>query len=283
MKPDFIGIGAQKCATTWLHQILSEHPDVFMAKGPQEKDTRFFSHHFDNGFEWYENHYQSRKNEKIAGEYSTSYFSDSDAPNRIHGYNKNIKLLLCLRNPIERAYSQHKHSIRLGFVSEDNLIFKNALKNNPTYISQSLYYSQLSRWLTFFDQSQILIILYDEIQNNPKNVKKKLYSFLNIDSSFNPKSLGLYINKSFNYKNKSINRFKVITKKALQKAGLNILLILAKKLRLTAFFNNYNTKTTDNHSDTCRSMELEMHHMFQEDINKLSVLIHKDLTSWCNF
>lgn len=132
MRPYFIGIGVQKCATAWLYNVLAEHPQISMAS-PQDgdKDTRFFSYFYDRGFEWYERHFAKHEN-KISGEYSTSYFYSLEAPERIFRYSPDIKLIVSFRHPVERAFSNHKHEIKLGRISGENLIFENALKNNPT-------------------------------------------------------------------------------------------------------------------------------------------------------
>ncbi len=187
MKPDFIGIGVQKCATAWLYRILSDHPQISMAMPEDgDKDTKFFSYFYDRGFEWYENHFIKRDRNHLVGEYSTSYFYNTDAPERIYQYSKEMKLILCLRHPVERAFSNHKHEIKHNRISGENIIFENGLKNNPMYLYQSLYYTHLSNWLYYFSKDQIFIIILDDIKENPKSVIQNLYNFLGVQPQHHP-------------------------------------------------------------------------------------------------
>ena len=185
MKPDFIGIGAQKCATAWIYSMWRIIPQITMLLSGQKKDTEFFGYFYDRGFEWYERHFEKQEN-GIAGEYSTSYFYNLEAPERIYNYASGIKLIVSLRHPVERAFSNHKHEISLGRVSGKNLIFENALKNNPMYLYQSLYYTHLTRWLQYFDQTQIFILLLDDLKENPKKTIQDLYEFLSVNPKHEP-------------------------------------------------------------------------------------------------
>ncbi len=109
-KPAFLGIGAQKSATTWLYDILSDHPDVCLS---EQKELDFFSHYFDFGYQWYERQFPVHGAECIAGEVSPSYFHSPAVPERVHAYAPDIKLILLLREPVQRAISNHKHEVRI--------------------------------------------------------------------------------------------------------------------------------------------------------------------------
>ena len=126
----FIGIGAQKCGTTWIHRNLALHPQLSVAHG-QDKDTRFFSCFYDRGYEWYEACFDTATADVHTGEVSTSYFHTADAPQRIKAYNPDAKLFVCLRNPVERVLSNHRHEARVGHISGANLALEAALENNP--------------------------------------------------------------------------------------------------------------------------------------------------------
>ncbi len=281
MKPDFLGIGAQKCATSWIYEILREHPDVFMARGLNEKDTRFFSEHFDKGYEWYERHYEKRTGQKIAGEFSTSYFCHGDAPKRIHDYKNDIKLIVCLRNPVDRAFSQHKHNLRLGFISEKNLLFENAVKDNPTYINQSLYYFHLERWLEWFDEKQLLILFYEDLVSNPQKFSKDIFSFLDIDIDFSPPSLHAIKNKSFLYRNDLLNKLKDILFHFMIKIKLGFLINFAKKMKFGCLYKKINTKQ-DEYSFIPMKEETRkrMLSILSNDIDRLSREVKRDLSFW---
>ena len=95
-RPTYIGIGAQKCASTWLHRILAEHPDISV---PEVQELDFFSYRFDHGYQWYERCFQSAKPARARGEISPSYFGEPTVPGRVARYLPEAKILLSLRDP----------------------------------------------------------------------------------------------------------------------------------------------------------------------------------------
>jgi len=90
-KPDFIGLGAQKAATSWIHACLYEHPQIFM---PASKEIHFFSRHYSKDIRWYEEHFRSCQTNQLAGEFSPTYLYDPATPKRIHEWNPAVKLII---------------------------------------------------------------------------------------------------------------------------------------------------------------------------------------------
>ena len=154
VKPAFIGIGAQKCASTWLYNILADHPEVWLS---EKKELDFFSYYYDYGFQWYERNFESDES-LVAGEVSPSYFHGKGVPKRVFEYDANLRLILFLRDPIERAISNHKHEVRIGHFRGSDLSFERGLKNNPSYISQGLYATHLEKWLEYFPKDWLLFV-----------------------------------------------------------------------------------------------------------------------------
>lgn len=177
MRVNFIGIGAQKCASTWVHRILTDHPDATIYP---DKESDFFSTFYARGYQWYENQVGVTGTTKVAGEISPSYFADSDTPFRVYQYNPDMRIILSLRDPIERAYSNHLHVVRLGYFAGPNLDFEAGLQNNPMYLENSRYAKHLARWLEFFSPDQILVIFQEDIVSDPLEQAQNLYRFLNI-------------------------------------------------------------------------------------------------------
>lgn len=178
IKPTFICLGGQKCASTWIRKILEDHPEVFVSN-PREVD--FFSHYFHFGYSWYARHFDDAGSAKAIGEVSPSYFCDPLAPERVHQHQPDVKLILVLRDPIRRAFSNHLHEIRLGHFHGDDLRFEAGLENNPMYLFQSRYGTHLASWLKIFPMSQLLLLLQEEVQADPAAEARRLYRFLNVD------------------------------------------------------------------------------------------------------
>ncbi|MDP1558111.1 MAG: sulfotransferase [Nitrosomonas sp.] len=204
MKIDFIGIGAQKCASTWVHRILSDHPEVVVYPG---KEIDFFSTWYDHGYQWYERQLGDVGPIKARGEVSTSYFADSDTPVRVFLYNPNMRIVLSLRDPIERAYSNHLHEVRLSHFTGRNLDFEDGLANNPMYLEQSRYAEQLARWLAVFPLSQVLVLFQENIRDTPLIQARSLYRFLGLAEGHQSWFLEKKVNESRSIKSVYVDHF----------------------------------------------------------------------------
>ncbi|MBV1868486.1 MAG: sulfotransferase, partial [Marinosulfonomonas sp.] len=91
MTATVIGIGAQKCASSWVHSVLGAHPQIGVSE-PKELD--FFSYYFDRGYPWYNSHFQDLSEFVARCDTSPSYFYDPRAAERVRAYNKDIKICL---------------------------------------------------------------------------------------------------------------------------------------------------------------------------------------------
>jgi hypothetical protein len=176
-KPNFIGIGVQKCATSWLHEVLSAHDEVFTSD-PKEID--FFSAFYDRGYEWYENHFVDGHSVAARGETSPSYFYHPSAPVRVKAYDPTLKIIVIFRDPVERAFSNHLHELRKWhFKSSER--FEDGLENNPCYMEQSRYAKHLRSWYDAFPKAQVLPLILEEITGNPEVAIRQVYEFLGVD------------------------------------------------------------------------------------------------------
>ncbi len=195
-KVNFIGIGAQKAATTWLHNVLSEHTTVTTSAC---KELNFFTANFDRGYTWYENSFANNSDITIRGECSPNYFLSRDAAQRAWEYNQNLKIICILRDPIERAFSNHLHEIRKGHI-EPATSFEAALSQNPAYVQQSQYKTNLEIWLKYFKRDAFLILFSEEIMVRPEEAYFAICSHLKISPEENLKSVWERHNESNTFK-----------------------------------------------------------------------------------
>ncbi len=216
MKVDFLGIGVQKGASTWVYKILEDHHQVIMSF---PKELNYFSceENFQKGNAWYHSFFNKEKSKKtIYGEISPSYFNFYDAPERAYQYNSNLKIIVTLRDPVERAYSNHLHVIRRNekkYKTSDRS-FETALQKytemsggNPQYLDQCKYYTHLKRWFSFFPKESVLVLIKEEIEDSPDLAASKVYRFLGIESNFVSKNLYNKANVSHVVKYKSLEFF----------------------------------------------------------------------------
>ena len=278
MPVDFIGIGVQKAGTTWLHQMLAAHPEVCVARG-DDKDTQFFSCYYDRGFEWYERHFANAGGTTRRGEISTSYFSCGDAPERVHHYNPDVRLLLCLRNPVDRVVSNHRHEIRLGHISGKNLALERALHNNPAYVDQSMYYSHLCRWLNRFSMASFHILIFEEVFADPAVALDGIYKFLQVEPGLLPPRVKDRVNEGRILRSRTLdNRIKK-TAMTMRRWGLDRGIDALKAVGLKKLVRVGNTRSNDAVPIPPETL-LALHARFQIENEKLSRLLGRDLSIW---
>jgi hypothetical protein len=133
MLPGFLIVGAERCGTTSMFYVLRQHPAVFGSTVPR-KEVRFFDHKYNRGLTWYKSHFPLIPRARLAArgagkpsafEGSPNYMFHPLAPGRIHRDLPDVKLLVMIRDPVERAYSAHAHQVGFGFETES---FERALE-----------------------------------------------------------------------------------------------------------------------------------------------------------
>jgi hypothetical protein len=192
-------LGAAKSGTTTLYDILRQHSDIYT---PSFKEPHFFDipENFNNGLQWYEKTYFKKTDKKIIADFTPSYFFDKNAPRRIfESLGANMKFLVIVRNPVDRAYSHYLHSKRDHHEVED---FEKSLELElsrlnqyeqqsdylfylrHSYIHQGLYSRMLERYLQYFSLDNFLFISFEDEFLKERDVTiKKILDFLEIDNS----------------------------------------------------------------------------------------------------
>lgn len=201
-KMSFLGLGFARCGTTWLNEVLKEHPEICM---PRERELSYFCTeplwstvcNYSRGKEWLVNKYSHAQNGQRLGEFNTIYISNPTSPQIIKNLCPDVKLLISYRNPTQRLYSMYYMLKRLYSMPDT---FEAFLKKHQKYIESGYYYTLTKRFIDLFDISQFHFILLDDIDNNPSRTCKKLYEFLNVSPDFMPSCLDIKVNKARNSK-----------------------------------------------------------------------------------
>lgn len=279
ISPNFIGIGAQKCATTWLYDLLDLHPEVGLSP---LKEIHFFSQYFGYGLQWYQSHF-SEVDPKLSviGEFSTSYFCDFETPKRIKQCYPDAKLILMLRDPVKRLQSNHKHEIRIGHLTGPDFSVEAGLKNNPTYIEQGLYATHLKRWLEFFDREQIHIVFFDQLKSDPAAVEAELYDFLQIETLNNHELLDKS-NPSYVYRSKGMEQTRRGALKLIRALKLEALYrqLVAKSGLQSAYRKMNRTSPQQLIPKMQEVTQQDLAERFLPEIIDLEKMLGIDLSSW---
>jgi hypothetical protein len=224
LMPNYIIIGAQRCGTTSLHNYLVEHPHIIPAV---QKEVHFFDMKFHKGTLWYRAHFPawlhkyyvkfSRQQALITGEGSPYYIFHPLVPGRIAKTLPQVKLIVLLRNPVDRAYSHYWLAVRRR---KETCSFEEALKCEPerlqgerekiinfetyhshayqlhSYLARGIYVDQLKVWRALFPSEQMLILCSEEFYADPPASMNRVFAFLGLPAwtlkDYNPYQAGDY-------------------------------------------------------------------------------------------
>lgn len=193
MLPNFLIAGAQKCGTTSMWSVLRGHAQVFMS---DEKEINFFgsTKRHSLGMEWYRQHFAGVKNETAVGEATPTYLYKSWAPRAIRDALPDVKLIFCLRNPIDRAYSQYWHDRRRLWC---RVSFEEATRDvNSKYIVHGLYHRHLSRFYDRFPSERILVAVYETLLHTPERFYAELCRFIGVSENIDASLVRRRLNQS---------------------------------------------------------------------------------------
>jgi len=178
-------IGEQKCGTTWLYKNLEGHPELYFV--PNRKELRIFMHdRFDI--------FGENINKFKCGDITPCYFCQGEIyAKKIYEYNPDMKIIIMLRDPVDRAISQYLMQKRFKgdlYKVLKNMSFYDAFindypKDGMSIMKRSNYTTNLNNWLKYFKSDQIKIIMFDDIKNNPKKVLNEIHIFLGIKEYYN--------------------------------------------------------------------------------------------------
>lgn len=208
--PTFLIIGAARAGTTSLHAYLMRHPSV---RAPTHKELHFFDLNYERGLDWYRRHFPAvppgNRSGTLTGEASPYYLFHPNVPARVRATLPDVRLIALLRNPVDRAYSQHQLAQRHG---RDDLSFEEAIAAEPTrlegelgriasepgydsvshrhhsYLARGLYAEQLDRWYEHVPREQLLVLRSEDLFADPAAVFSEVLRFLELP----PHELGEY-------------------------------------------------------------------------------------------
>lgn len=294
--PNAFLIGVQKSATTSLYDWIGQHPDVCAPFSM--KDTPFFIDDtlYAKGTSFLDEVYRREfGGQRIILNGSANIIYFEHAVKRMAQCNPQAKLLLVLRNPVERAISAYNFAVKRNMEDlplmeavnrEPERIAQGDLRtlSNNTYVDHGKYYEQISRLYNYYPESQVLIFLYEDIRSNPSEVIAKTYAFLGLDTSFEPNLRSLNKTGSVRFawiRNALYSQSGI--KKFLVKNVLDKILPYDRKYRLKIFFLNLVTSKTKERPqsgpDLTEARAL-IRKQLQPDIEKLQGLLGRDLNHW---
>lgn len=217
--PSFFVVGAQKAGTTALHHYLARHPDIFLPAIKETHFFDDGHGEFQRGIHYYiDEYFHAGPNYKLAGEVDPEYLFFPEAASRIAKCFPKAKLIFIFRDPVARAYSHYQMSLsrgreRLDFAhalaredvrmeltpeslnadaervtyqpaadsdKERRRIFTHVAKSDFSYRTRGLYFRQVSRYLSFFPQEQMLFLLAEDLKVDATETLRRVYKYLGV-------------------------------------------------------------------------------------------------------
>ena len=194
--PDFILIGAARSGTTWIAKNLEQHPEIFI---PRKKELHFFDSPTPVGLEFYESYFREVGSASAIGEATPAYLHVEPAAARIKETLPDVKLLVCLRNPVDRLYSRYWNA-RGRFLENTGLSFEEKLEQKPSFIAEGFYVDHLRRYLELFPREQLLILLFDDLKDDPASFMASMYRFIGVSDDYYSELLRQQINAAADQK-----------------------------------------------------------------------------------
>jgi hypothetical protein len=276
-KISFFIVGFQKCATTWLHRCLSEHPNVFL---PRQHMLHYFDINYSLGSMWYDRYYEKSSSSQILGDSTVTYGRDVHALQRVAEYNPEAKIIYLLRNPINRAFSHYWHEKKkrkISFKFEELFTNYDLFEN---WIKPGFYAQHIDQIMKLFPEKQILILLTDDINNHPHRVLREVFEFIGVDPNFLPSKHKIKINEAW-----AKPTFWELAKLKIKKILHNVFSWLPECLkrmmhrpalyigRVLRYESEYKQGMSEETRDRLR-------YIFRSDINRLESILKRDLRHW---
>lgn len=276
-KVSLLGIGAPKAGTSWIARCLDEHPEIAIPK----KEINFFNKNYEKGLDYYHQFFKNfPKSYKAVGEFSPNYLCDPRAAKRIFEYNPDIRLIVILRNPIDRAFSHFLHEVRAGQAElKKGLIHE--MKTHKEYLLHGFYAKHLEPYLRYFGVEKMKVLVYEEIIQEPLKHMKTIYQFLKVDKDFIPSSLTKKINETRIPRWQSLERLYDFFANVFSSSNISWLKECVLKTHLPAMVRIVNRAKTIDLKLVSEERKI-LKEIFKEDVNVLKQLLHRDFP-WKDF
>ena len=264
MKLDFLIIGGVRCGTTWLASMLRHHPQIFV---PVQKELGFFNAEYHRGIQFYTDFFKEAKPGQYSGEGTPTYLYNHQCRDRIYSHFPQLKLIVMLRNPIERAYSAFWFFRNLY----GGMNFEQAIQYDNELLKWGEYAQYIGHWQKTFGKEQFHMILFDDLKASQKNIIRGVFSFLSVDPGIAPLLSSSTVNPAI---------FPRLQSK-FSKLGLSWIVDLVKRTPLDRVIRQLYTSMGFGRYP---SMKPETHGLLRNHFlpynKRLEQFVERDLSSW---
>jgi hypothetical protein len=260
----FMVAGCQRCGTTWIDAALRDHPQVHL---PPQKQTYFFDRHFDRGPDWYLSQFEGVGPEhRAVGEVATGYCLRHAVP-RLAAMLPHVKVIMAMRHPIERAYS----NFQSRRIEQRWRNFADAVRTDPDLLERGHYIDQVELLLAHYPRERFLPLLYDDLVADDLSYLRSILAFIDVDASVASRMIG---------QRKNASGYAAL-RAALHRAGLKPVLRAIGRTPIGAAIRRRNRQrraALAGNVDAAMREELIEH--FRPYNARLAALLGRDLSAW---
>ncbi|WP_339136103.1 MAG: sulfotransferase [Candidatus Electrothrix sp. GW3-4] len=306
MKVNLFSIGAMRAGSTSIYHFLDQHPEIYMSpiKEPYYFHAEFCRRRLVNENDLSTEEYKCLTASINSGKYRTAeayqslfnkveehqyvgeashYLHHPATAQLIHEYNPNSKIIICLRNPIERIYSEYMLYVRDSKVSItfDNFISKAIVWNKEKNIwnaapisrlNKGFYSKQIIPWIEFFGVENVKIFLFEDMVGDPAEFCRKLYSWLGVDMAFQP----VPIHAQASGKPISSKIMKGLNTDNFVKRNLKRIMPHSTRIKLRYYAYKFFLKR----EKMSNEVSIILHDIYKDEIDRLEEMISRDLSAW---
>jgi hypothetical protein len=273
---NFIGIGSGKCGSTWLYKNLVSHPEICDAN---LKELNYFSDLYEEQpFSWYEAQFKGCACGLIRGEFSVTYISHPQAPQRVLRHVPKARILVIVRDPVKRTFSNFLHSQRKGDIAND-LPFEQYIQNEDN-LAPGRYAEHLERWFAIFPAQQILVVVLEHFLRDQLAGYRSIFEFIGLeDVGFVPPHYNSRSNEARSYRFLTVENLMVRTYRWLSRRGYTRLVkvILDSGMGYALRWLNSGSRELP---QIDRDSQDRLARYFSPYNNKLATLLGRDLSCW---
>ena len=271
--PTFLGIGVPRGGTTWLHSLLEGHPDVYMPG--RRKEIRFFDRHYHRGMGWYEGFFASsheRKAYRAVGEISPQYLYCEECPARIASSLPGAKLILLLRHPVDRAYSQYGFSVQRRNYRGS---FQDFIAVRPRALEYGCYSKYIEKYLRYFPRDHLLVMISEHAFADVATSCRRLAEFIDVPmQGFRMTGVGDKVNQSSVPRARSLAGGVVTMGRRLRRWRLEPIVDLGRRIGVQRMFRGNPLPPLD------VALRRELSKRYEDEFDQLERLLELDVGRW---
>ena len=250
--PTFVGVGGQKCASTWLAECLAAHPEVFVHP---KKEIKYFNLLTQEGqanedtnlpLDWYLDHFAG-SDCVSRGEFTPDYLFEPTAAERMRNDLGPIRILCVFRDPVARLKSHLRHCVRRGLLHVDLsrplgvVELEGLVQAYPGLVQNGFYFDALQPFLDAFGPEHVCVSIYEQMTAQPHAEVARVFEFLGVDATFEPPMLEKVVGGGFVPKSRLAENSRIAVFKTLHRFA-PALLPMIRATGVTTMYRKLNAK-----------------------------------------